>query len=227
MSANQPKHTYPLTIALRAQKLIQGSVFYGVFVDMAAGQYVRLVSDPAGKIKHLLLQEGLSEETYEVSWECFREYMDEFQHPIYQHGLYSMVSHWDWYISRLGKFINFARKYYSPQKSEDPNLSKLNRKPFKDQISILKASTGVPFSFQEDSVDLIEEMNLVRNLGMHNEWEVDEDYLKKSRIKNWKIGRKREFNMPEIEKWHSALLNVISVSANDVARNYAKAPKYE
>lgn len=221
------QHLYPLKIALRAQKLIQGSVFYGVFVDLAAGQYVRIVSNPEGKIKHLLLQEGLSEETYETSWTCFRDYMNEFQHPIYQHGLYSMISHWDWYISRLGKFINFSRKYISPNQSDDSNLSKLNRTPFKNQINILKASTNLAFLFQEDSIDLIEEMHLVRNLGMHNEWEVDEDYLKKSIIKNWKFGQKREFDILEINKWHSALIDVISVTAHNIASHYSQVSNYE
>ena len=40
---NEKKHLYPIKIALRAQRLIQGTVFYDVFVDTVAGQYFKVV----------------------------------------------------------------------------------------------------------------------------------------------------------------------------------------
>jgi len=223
----QLQHLYPLKIALRSHTLIQGSVFYGVFVDMASGQYVRVVPDPEGNIKRLLLDAGLSEENYELSWRCFQEYMEEFQHPIYQHGLYSMISHWDWYISNLGKFVNYALKYISPRDPDNLNLLRLNRKPFREQIKYLSKTIEIEFIFEDDAVDLVEEMNLVRNLGMHNEWEVDMDYLRKTKTNGWQVGQKRVFEMEEIDKWHSALRNIISVSARDVATRYVHVPKFE
>ena len=35
------KHSYPLMIALRTERLIQGSLFYSVFMDTATGLYVQ------------------------------------------------------------------------------------------------------------------------------------------------------------------------------------------
>lgn len=221
------KHIYPLKIALRSRKLIQGSIFYNVFVDLASGQYVRGVPDAERKIRKLLLESGMKEETYEVSWSSFEEYMGEFQNPIYQYGIYSMISHWDWYISNLGKFVNFSKKYILKNDTDESVLLKLNRRPFREQIEKLEISTNQVFNFIDNSIDLIDEMHLVRNLGMHNEWEVDEDYLKKSINKDWKIGQKRIFEIEEIEKWHTALSDIISVTSNDIAILYAQIPTYE
>ena len=69
MASNPQKHLYPLKIALRAQRLIQASLFYDVFVDTATGQYVKTVPNAEGTIKDFLINNaGWSEETYETSW---------------------------------------------------------------------------------------------------------------------------------------------------------------
>jgi hypothetical protein len=226
-SFNQPKHLYPLKIALRAQRLIQGSLFYNVLVDTATGQYFRVVHNGEKKIKELLINGGWSEDTYETSWSCFEDYINEFQNPIYQHALYSIISHWDWYISNLGKFIDFAEKHISPEKQRDNNLLKLSFKPFAEQINIIKNQTEIIFKIENETLDLIEEMHLVRNLGMHNEWEVDKTYLKYTKTKNFEVGKKRIFEIAELTKWHSAFLQLINAISSQLAIRYAQVPKYE
>jgi len=225
--SKQMQHLYPLKIALRAQKLIQGSVFYGAFTDLATGQYVRVIPGATEKIKALMLESGLSDENYETSWEYFVVYMNEFKHPIFQHGIYSMISHWDWYISNLGRFVNFVINDTNLNKIKKTSLLKLNCKPFREQINILKSAVGIDFAFKPNTIVLIEEMNLVRNLGMHNEWEVDDDYLKKTSNANWEIGQKRDFQTEEMNEWHAALLDVITITAHHVATRYSQIPHYE
>ncbi|HMD87842.1 MAG TPA: hypothetical protein VKF38_01645 [Anaerolineaceae bacterium] len=228
MALNPQKHLYPLKIALRAQKLIQGSLFYDIFVDAATWQYVVTVPNAERTImSYLINSAGWSEETYEISWACFKDYWKEFQNPIHQHAVYSMISHWDWFISNLGKFIDFAEKSFSPDKQTDKNLLKLNLMSFTKQIEIVKKETGISLPVDDDTLDLIEEMNLVRNLGMHNEWEVDETYLKKTKTNRFKPGDKRVFDIPELTKWHSAFLQLIGALATEIAVNYAQVPKYE
>jgi hypothetical protein len=228
MASNPHKHLYPLKIALRAQRLIQGSLFYDIFMDTATGQYVRTVPNAERTIKDFLINNaGWNEETYETCWACFEGYVKEFQSPIHQHAVYSMISHWDWFISNLGKFIDFAEKSLSPEKQTDKDLLKLNLKPFTRQIEIVKKETGIPLVIADDTLDLIEEMDLVRNLGMHNEWEVDETYLKKTKTSRFKFGDKRIFYIPEITKWHSAFLQLIGALASETAVRYAQVPKYE
>lgn len=228
MASNPQKHLYPLKIALRAQRLIQGSLFYDIFVDTATGQYVRTVPNAERTIKSFLIDNaGWSEETYETSWACFEDYLKEFQSPIHQHAVYSMISHWDWFISNLGKFIDFAEKSLSPEKELDKDLLKLNFKPFTKQIEIVKKETGISLTIDNDTFDLVEEMDLVRNLGMHNEWEVDETYLKKTKTRRFKPGDKRVFDIPEITKWHSSFLQLIDILASEIAVHYAQVTKYD
>lgn len=228
MASNPQKHLYPLKIALRAQRLIQGSLFYDVFVDTATGQYVRTVPDPERTIKDILISNAeWSEETYETSWGCFVDYLKEFQSPIHHHAVYSMVSHWDWFILNLGKFIGFAEKSISPEKRTDKDLDKLNSRPFKDQIKIVKNTTGISLDIDDNTLDLVEEMHLVRNLGMHNEWEVDDKYLEKTKTDRFKSGDKRIFEISELTKWHFAYRQLIGVLASEIAVRYAHVPKYK
>ena len=228
MASNPQKHLYPLKIALRAQRLIQGSLFYDVFMDTATGQYVRTVPNPERTIKDFLINNaGWSEDTYETSWGCFKDYLKEFQSPIHQHAVYSMVSHWDWFISNLGRFIDFAERSLAPEKQTDKDLLKLNFKPFTKQIEIVKKETGISLNIDGNTLDLIEEMDLVRNLGMHNEWEVDDTYLKKTKTSGFKSGNKRIFEIAEITKWHYAYLQLIGALASEIAVRYAQVPNYE
>jgi hypothetical protein len=226
-NSNHPQHLYPLKIALRANRLIQGSLFYGVFVDTASGLYVRAIPEAEQRVKEELLKSGWNERTYEISWSCFVDYLNEFPNPIHQSALYSIISHWDWYVSNLGKFIDFAEKQVSPTKQTDKDLLRLNFRPFCNQIKIIKHQTRISFEISTETMDLVEEMHLVRNLGMHNEWEVDGTYLKKTKTANWKIGEKRTLDIHEITNWHSAFLKLIDVLSSNISSNYAQVPVYE
>lgn len=228
MATNSEKHLYPMNIALRAQRLIQGSLFYDVFIDTATGQYLKVIPNAEGTVKDFLINNaGWSIETYETSWSCFEEYLNEFQNPIFHHTVYSIISHWDWYVSNLGKFIDFAEKFTLPEKQTNKDLLKLNFKPFVTQIEIIKSETGISLNIESDSLDLVEEMHLVRNLGMHNEWEVDDTYLRKTKTINLKLGDKRKFEITELTKWHSAFLQLIGILSFEIAIRYAQVPNYE
>ncbi|HEX9388163.1 MAG TPA: hypothetical protein VF918_17690 [Anaerolineales bacterium] len=199
-SANKLDHPYPRKIALRAQHLIQGTLFYNVLADTTIGLCFSEVPSAVIKVKEVLIKSGWSEDNYELSLSCFEEYINEFKNPIFQHAIYSIISHWDWYISNLGKFIYFAEEHVSPVKKRDKDLLKLSAKPFAKQIDIVKNQTGIIFEIKCEDLDLIEEMHLVRNLGLHNQWEVDETYLKNTKMKNFRVGKKRLIETPELEK---------------------------
>jgi hypothetical protein len=224
-SAHQ--HLFPIKIALRAQQLIQGSLFYDVFVDTATGLYVRVIPDAEGTIKAKMVKDGINEETYETSWSCFRAYLNEFQNPIYHRTIFSIISHWDWFISNLGRFINFGEKILSPRKQPDKNLLKLSFKPFSKQIEIIKKESRTPLIIDQEIIDLVEEMNLVRNIGMHNEWDVDETYLKYTKTKQFKFGQKRIFDISEMTRWHGAFLKLIDTLSSEIAIRYSHVPNFE
>lgn len=228
MAPNSQRHLYPMKIALRAQRLIQGILFYDVFTDTATWLFASTNKDAEKLVQeHLINHAGWRKDTYEISWQCFSDYLNEYQHPIRQHAVFSMISQWDWFISKLGKFIYFAEKSNSPQKATSKELLKLNKKPFKIQLEVIKSQISISFDENEDAINLIHEMHLVRNLGMHNNWEVDDIYLE-GRLKcGFKLGDKREFEISELERWHKALIQLIDKLASETALYYANAPFYE
>jgi len=226
-SPHQLGHLYPRKIALRAQRLIQGTLFYNVLTDTTIGLYFREVPDALKKVRELLIKSGLSEDNFELSWSCFEEYITEFKNPIFQHAIYSMISHWDWYISNLGKFVYFAERHTSPAKKRNQDLLKLNTKPFAKQIDTIKNQTEITFTIKGESLDLIEEMHLVRNLGLHNQWEADSTYLKYTKTKNIAVGEKRLIETPELEQWNAAFLELILETSSQLSGFYAEAPNYD
>ena len=224
--SNQPEHLYPRKIALRAQRLIQGTLFYNVIADTTIGLYFGQGPVAMEKMKEVLIGSGWSEDTYEISWSCFEEYINEFKNPINQHAIYSIISHWDWYISNIGKFIDFAEKHISPDKKRDKDLLKLSNKAFAKQMEIIKNQTGIIFKIKDEDLGLIEEMHLVRNLGLHNQWEVDETYLKYTKTKNFRVGKKRLVETPELTIWHSAFIDLVLETSSQLAVLYRGVPPY-
>ncbi len=109
-NTNPKVHPYPCQIAMQTRRFIQGSVFHSALADFGAGQFFR-TPDAYLKAKTDFVSSGMSNDTWEISWECFEEYTKAFPNPVYQGALFSMNVHWDWFIARLGKFVEFGRKH--------------------------------------------------------------------------------------------------------------------
>lgn len=228
MTIKKQKHLYPHKIAQQALKLLQGILFYDILSDTAAGIYIRSAQNPENKIKEYLINiAGWSKENYEISWTCLENYIKEFQSPIHQHTVISMISQWDWFISKIGRFINYAEKFIKPEIEIDKGLRQLNLKPFNKQIETIENTTGIQFDGQGERILLIDELHLIRNLGLHNNWEVDEGYLSKTYKRCYKKGEKRLFDINELTGWYDAFVKLIGVIANETATRYANVPDYE
>lgn len=222
----QPKHPYPLAIGVRTQRLIQGSIFYDVFVDTATALYVKAVPDGEGSIKKSLMRDGWREDTYETSWSCFVEYLTEFPDPSHQNAVFSIISHWDWYVSSLGRFIDFGNAHLFAE-GQRRNLRQLSLRPFREQVTAIEKATSIDFSAHGEAIALVHEMHLVRNIGMHNEWRVDTAYLKYTKTPNLAIGQKRLPSIDELGKWHTGFVGLINFLSLQVAIRYARVPTYE
>ena len=183
-------------------RLIQGSVFYSAFVDVAVGEFVHdNPQDAYQRIESLFLNQGMEKETVDLSWDCLVEYMKLFPSPVFQYSLYSMVIHWDWFISKLSEFVCFARLHDNVPSISNRQTNKLHRLGMKntdDQLSLLSAATGLNFNIDNTKLDSFKEMLLVRNLGMHNEWEVDQFYLDRTRTQGWKLGQLRTIKSTDL-----------------------------
>lgn len=218
---NSTAHPFPFQIAMQVQKFMQGSLFYFVLMDEASGLYFRQ-QDSYQKIRAQFATYGYSDTTWETCWKCFEEYLTTFPNQILHMSLLSMKSHWDWYISQLGYFVLFANGY--PDKGKE--LERIGFKPIIEQFTILENATGLKFDLLPNTIESLSELALVRNLGIHNQWEVDGLYLKWSKNTQWKKGEIRVFSKEELELWHQSLIEAIHKTSTLVAKKYRNEPEY-
>jgi hypothetical protein len=225
---NAMAHPFPLQITFQTYEFINGMMFYAMVSDIASGKYVRL---PKGldKIEEEVLQGGLSKKAWDEGWEQLQKYMPVFEKSVFQSVVILARSHWDWYIRQLGGFVRFARKHVpSPllDKQQQKSLDSVDRKEIKKQLSILEESCGVTFSIPNTVMSSVEEMSLVRNLGMHNRWEVDSFYLSKTSTTNLEVGDVRLFEITELQNWISSLTKLLNETSLPIAEKYVFAPDY-
>jgi len=228
-NVGEPKaHPFPFQIGTQTLEFLQGTIFYVSFVDIAAGEFIRI----PGAMEHMearFLERLYNKETYDQAWEYLRKYQEIFVQTVYSNVLISFCSHWDWYIQRLSSFVEFARMYVSSpklSKTEKKDFKRIGNIPFLFQIEILEKASGVMFSISQGIRDQLKEMTLVRNLGLHNRWEVDEKYLHLSDTKGLEIGDLRLIEIDELKCWHGGLISLITETAKCIAIRFVDAPDF-
>ncbi len=218
-------HPYPLEIAFHATIFLTGAIFNDAFLDAAIGDYFQQVPDFYERVHAMFIARGLSESSWDNNWKAFQAYRETFPNPILQNTVFSMVIHWDWYIAKLGGFVQFALNELG-QKVQNKELPRIAFKKIDDQLRILGESTGLAFPLGSGVTELLIEMDLVRNLGMHNQWKTDAYYCKLAMRRDWASNVVRVVTMPEIEKWHDALTDTIRLTSNEVAKTYVAVGPY-
>jgi len=228
MRKDAKAHPFPCQIALHTRELMQGAVFWFICADEAAGEFIRLPNG-LNMLKANLLKASMKEEEWECGWNCLNKYKNLFQNVVFQNVLIVIRSYWDWYITKLVEFIIFTREN-TDNTLMAKNLKKLRRithKEILEQISIVEQVCKLEFQVSEETKQRIKEMSLVRNLGLHNRWEVDQYYLDKTlEYKRWQTGDIRTFDSHELKLWHGSLINLISKTCKPVAIQNASAKAY-
>jgi len=215
---------------MRALEFLQGATFYPAFVDVAVGLYRDSTPDMTENLRHAFMTVGMSQDTWDLSIDALGKYLAYFPSPVFQVALVEGLSNWDWYVGKLGKFIEFARQH-GPKpvlaKAIERNLPLIPLCSFSDQIHILDEASGntlrIPITFLND----VNEMVLVRNLGVHCQWEVTAHYLKSTKTIGWSLGDVREFDKNELETWRAALYGLIRVTSRHFADMYSKVPDFD
>lgn len=222
-------HPFPIKVAYQTLRFIQGTIFYFTLTDEAAGQFFSQ-SNGYNAIKNLFVNGyNYSETTWETSWNCFEEYVKRFPNQYRLETLISMKSHWDWYISQIGNFLIFALAQDNTQKISPKEIESSKKIGFADigsQFKILKKITGLEFNLSDVDIQTLSEMALVRNLGIHNQWEVDDYYIKWTKEPRWKRGQIRRFGIEELNIWHKTLITAINQTSVIIAQKYFNAPQF-
>lgn len=222
-------HPYPFLIAIQTQEYIQGAIFYSTIADMSSGAYFRQESALIMLERDFLSHAG-EKGSWELGWMLLEKYIKIFEITVFQNVLVSINSYWDWYIRNLGNFVMFARKYYpgpTLNKEDENNLKRIGHLSICQQLVTLEKACNIRFDFMNEELEALKEMSLVRNLALHNRWEVDKiylDYTSDKRFRN--IGEIRIFDSSELEYWHKNMIKAIRKTSETIAVKYAAAPNF-
>jgi len=221
-------HPYPIRIGVRSRRFIQGVLFYIAFINEATSKYVQ-TPGAMQEMRSAFEKYGYSDETWETSWGCMEEYIEAFSDPASRHAMIAMKSHWDWYVTHIGKFIRFGNAYtgdppISPPMTEE--LAMIGFKSIGKQLDILRKTTQLNFEIPHNQIECLSEMTLVRNLGIHSQWEVDATYHKWSKNRTFTLGQQRVFTSEELNEWYRILAGLIDKTSAIISDKYATAPEY-
>lgn len=222
-------HPYPLEIGFNAHVFTVGAIFNNAFIDAAMGIFLHQGENPYLKIRDQFLAQGLSVQAWEDNWKAFEAYLNTFSNPTIQNALFALVMHWDCYIGKLGTFVEFARLHVNSPvltNKQEKILAKIGFQGISKQLSILSDATGITFDTNSIILSNLIEMELVRNLGMHNQWAVTQFYLDRTINSDWQIGKLRVITIDELEAWEKVLLDIIRETSTKIAEKYVAAPDY-
>ncbi len=225
---NARAHPYPFQISYQTLEFLQGSLFYASFVDLAAGEFVRL-PDGMSKIEKIFTQKPYSKKTYDEAWSYLEKYRVIFEKVAFQAVLIALNSHWDWFIRKLGEFIVFARSKSGDavlSRPDERRLARVSFLPIIEQLEIIEVAGGIKLPLKQDDRTELEEMGLVRNLGLHNRSEVDAWYLTKTQRKGLNPGDLRIIDVDELYVWHGLLISLVNESAQQLAVAFVAVPDY-
>lgn len=125
--------------------------------------------------------------------------------------------------------MSFARNHVSSSaldRNQQKDLARIGWKEITQQLTILEESCGIKFNLSQAILSDINEMSLVRNLGMHNRWEVDHYYLNKTSLSNWNLKDVRLIDIAELRSWSGSLSKLINETSVEIAIKYVHAPDF-
>jgi hypothetical protein len=222
-------HKFPVQIAFQTMELMQGAIFHYIVSDTASGQRVRQ-PNALNEMEGALLAEGMKKSDWNDGWKYLKKYQEIFTKNVLQSVLITLRSHWDWYISHLGGFMdaNYVNAFdHEISSNKKKDLSKIGFKEITQQIDILGKVLGEDIEVDDSIRNHLNEMSMVRNLGLHNRWEVDQYYVDKTKSTGWSVREIRTFEVAELELWHSSLIALIHNTWKPVAIKYNGTPAYE
>lgn len=220
-------HPYPYQIAKQAQEFISASVWYDGVTKVATNLYLRI---PWG-LWRIRRQFTVTDSAWKNGSDSFRRYPEVFASAVLQSGLISLRSHWDWFITKSAEFVIFAAKHNRSIRIDAPMQETLEslgeNRSIEGQVQILCDVAQIKIDFPRADRDAVRELSLVRNLGLHNRWEVNKRYLRsKANAALWELGDLRTLNINEVENWARVIMKLTGNIGVQLAVKFGKAPPY-
>jgi hypothetical protein len=154
-----------------------------------------------------------------------------FRSSVLQTGLISLKSHWDWFITKSAEFVKFAAVQTRSRRIDAAMQTKLEglgeNRSIEGQVQILCDVAQIKIDFPRADRDAVRELRLVRNLGLHNRWEVNDRYMRDSANSSlWELGDLRTLSIDEVENWAGVITKLTTNIGIELAVKFHKAPPY-
>jgi hypothetical protein len=217
-------HPYPIQIGKQTIEFIRATWFEIFLTNAVAELYAE--SNPEGwksKAFSRMREQGIETSAISPGWDSLKNYMEYFRHANVHSAVIALCSHWDWFIRKLSNFI-FEYKDYLKIPTSVKNYKNIGMKPILEQIEIIEKSLDISLSIKEADKAILKVVSGIRNIGVHNRWEVDAKYLK-SNADNWKIGEIRIIESGELKNWGEVFVRCIDAIAYNVAVTTKQFPK--
>lgn len=202
------RHPYPITTYVDADATIQAFMDYMDGMGFAR----RAVSAQPGGLPKILEENGWSTERIEKSVAIQRRIGSLLRGFTLQNNIFIMAFQWDWFIYRIGRFVLWGlEQEKSPLLSMGlrDDLGRITARAVSRQLARLEFACGLKDVVSATAMEDIEELGLMRNIGAHNRWEVDEKYLASTKTVGpngpWKIGEYRSYGDDEWLKLNLAM----------------------
>ena len=214
------EHPYPHRLAQYVREMILAQYTYHR-AKIAAMQALEKCPDGLKQLQIELkvgLDGGLREDVFRDHWQFEQRFQGMRRVWDNQAIVVLWSSAWDWFIRQLIEFVTKAEL----ARGREVKYQKIVYAPFKEQIAWLDrlCNSSIP---GQQSLDAVDEMICVRNLGLHNAWEVDRKYLHQHRGGSFQLGQIRAVKSDELLNWQRGILAVLDHYASAVAKRFSDA----
>ena len=212
------EHPFPTRIALFTEAFIDTTISYLVIndraVEVGTGRGMQVM-----RIVDSLIEEGASKEDLYFALKFGAEHRDFFQAFTRQNATVLLMNEWEWFHSRLMSFARWALRH------EGGSLPSTNR-GIVGEIRRIEEVARQTLPLTDEERDALNELEMVRDLGMHHRWEMDRRYINANRLSEDYIGVLRIPRYDEIMNWKRTLAKTVQHCAMEMGRRFVEAPDY-
>lgn len=222
-------HSFPFMVGYQTLEILQTSLFFIIVQDVAAG-YAFKLPNGVQSIQDEMAKIGYSNDLINEGWGLVEKYNTIVNNTTYQNNIVNSVAQWDWFIKMLGRFIKFGRSELGLNKLDsdsEKHLSNLHKGTINQQLRTLNKALLNKIDYPSEKIEILNELFLIRNLGLHNRWACDEDYLIKSKHSSkWEKDQIRIIGIAELELMNKELRNLVRILTNAIAVEFKSVPEY-
>jgi len=204
---NSKAHPYPLNLDMTIRKKIQGVFTYFIITDQATYLHFSRGPNSYNEFDARIRSQGFTNGIDNESWQDFKLYIEAKPEPLAQQIIFNIEFSWDRYLNGIREFIQKGNKSLNINFSNDDNkiIKRMHLSPFPDVVSCIDRNIGFT-DISHKEIDSVTELSLLRNLGVHNDWIIDETYLQKTKETNVILGELRVFTASDIAPLYQDLL---------------------